>query len=270
MVQLLQQSNINTSNGIISYSKEDNLMWYNLYTNQIKNLRGKVYEPFFQLLDELCLPIDRVPQLHEVSNILRNKTGWVVTKVNELIDYNDFFYLLANKVFPSTTYIRKLGDFSKDPDIFHELFGHCPMLLDKNYSVFLNKLAKFALRCPRLEQIILQRFLWYTIEVGLIKTSQGLRIYGGALISSPQESVYSLESNKPERKTFDLLDVSRSPYRADILQTNYYFIEDLNELYNLKFSIENLSSITKLAKQLGEYPAKFRIENNKYTNANIF
>ncbi len=270
MVQLLQQSNINTSNGIISYSKEDNLMWCNLYTSQIENLRGKVYEPFFQLLDELCLPIDRVPQLHEVSSILINKTGWVVSRVNELINYNDFFYLLANKVFPSTTYIRKLGNFSKDPDIFHELFGHCPMLLDKNYSVFLNKLAKFALKCPRLEQIVLQRFLWYTIEVGLIQTSQGLRIYGGALISSPQESVYSLESDQPERKTFNLLDISRTPYRADILQTNYYIIENLSELYNLEFSIENLSSITKLAKQLGEYPAKFRIEDNKYTNANIF
>jgi len=270
MVQLLQQSDVSISNDTILYSEEDNFIWYNLYTSQIEVLKDRVYEPFLELLNELCLPKDRVPQLYEVSNVLRNKTGWTIAKVNDLIPYNDFFNLLANKVFPSTTYIRTLSVFSKDPDIFHELFGHCPMLLNSNYSLFLSKIAKFALQCPRLEQIILQRFLWYTIEVGLIQTSQGLRIYGGALISSPQESIYSLESSEPERKIFDLLDISRSPYRADVLQTTYYFISSFEELYNFEFSLEKLSIIIKAAKQLGEYPAKFKIEDNKYTNANIF
>jgi len=270
MVQLLQRNDINISNDKVFYSEEDNLMWCSLYSNQIKTLRGRVYEPFFELLNELCLPKDRVPQLYEVSNTLRNKTGWTVAKVDDLIPYNDFFSLLANKVFPSTTYIRKLSGFSRDPDIFHELFGHCPMLLDRNYSIFLTKIAKFALQCPHLEQIILQRFLWYTIEVGLIQTSQGLRIYGGALISSSQESVYSLESGEPERKIFNLLDISRSPYRADVLQTTYYFISNFEELYSLEFSLEKLSILIKAAQQLGEYAAKFKIEDNKYTNVNIF
>lgn len=272
MVQLLQQSNVSTDglSDRVTYSEKDNLMWHNMYTKQIDTLKGRVHESFFDLLNELSLPKDRVPQLYEVSNVLRNKTGWVVSRVDDLIPYNDFFILLANKIFPSTTYIRQSEGFSRDPDIFHELFGHCPMLLDENYSLFLTKLTKFALQCPRLEQIILQRFLWYTIEVGIIRTSQGLRIYGGALVSSSQESVYALESKEPERKRFDLLDISRSPYRADVLQSMYYIIDNLEELYDLEFSLEKLCAIINTARQLGEYPAKFQVEDNKYTNVNAF
>lgn len=271
MTSLLQQSSISVLNDNILYSQEDNLMWFNLYNKQINTLKGRVYDKFFDLLDELSLPRDRVPQLYEVSKILRKKSGWTITRVDNLIPYNDFFDLLANKVFPSTTYIRSLGgDFSKDPDIFHELFGHCPMLLDLNYSKFLNNIAVLALQCSRLEQILLQRFLWYTIEVGLIQTSKGLRIYGGALISSPQEAIYSLESQEPERKRFNLLDISRSPYRADLLQNTYFFIEDFNELYNNNISVKNLTILVETAKKLGEYPAKFKVENNRYTSANVF
>ena len=118
--------------------------------------------------------------------------------------------------------------------------------------------------------MIIQRFLWYTIEVGLIQTSHGLRIYGGALISSPQQVIYSLESKEPERKAFNLLEIARSPYRADVLQSTYYIINDFQELYNFEFSLKKLSNVVADAKRLGEYQAKFNIENNKYTNVNIF
>lgn len=270
MTQLLQQSNRGILNDTVLYSQKDDFMWYSLYTRQIEILKDKVHESFFELLAELNLPKDRVPQLYEVSETLRKKSGWTITKVDSLISYNNFFSLLANKIFPSTRYIRTLDGFSKDPDIFHELFGHCPMLLNEKYSSFLNNLAKFALQLPQLEQTLLQRFIWYTIEVGLIKTSQGLRIYGGALISSPQESVYSLESDEPERKLFNIVDIFRTPYRADVLQGTYFFINTFDELYNYKISLENLNELTNVVKQLGEYPAKFVVEHNKYTSVNIF
>lgn len=270
MVQLLQQSNGHIINEKIFYTEEENFMWYQLYSKQIEILHNRVYKHFFELLAELKLPKNRVPQLYEVSNILRNKTGWTLTRVDGLIPYNDFFALLANKVFPSTIYLRKLDKFSKDPDIFHELFGHCPMLLDPDYSVFLNRIAKIALECSPLEQILLQRLLWFTLEVGLIQTSEGLKIYGGALISSSQESIYSLEENDSEKKEFDLIDIFRSPYRADVLQTTYYIIKDFNELNNIDLSSQRLSDITKSAIQLGEYPAKFEIEYNRYTSVHCF
>ena len=272
MAQLLQQNNANTyrSSNRVTYSEQDNLMWHSIYDKQVNTLKGRVYDHFFDLLNELSLSKDRVPQLYEVSNTLKNKAGWTISRVEGLIPYNDFFNLLANKIFPSTAYIRQFESFSRDPDIFHELFGHCPMLLDKNYSTFLSNIAKFALQCPRLEQIVIQRFLWYTIEVGIIKTSQGLRIYGGALISSSQESVYALESKEPEKKRFDLLSVSRSPYRADVLQSMYYIIDDFEELYDFELSLDKISMVTNAARLLGEYPAKFQVEDNKYTNVNVF
>lgn len=270
MVQLLQQGKDSIINDKVYYTEEDDAMWQKLYKKQIELLNNRVHDQFFELLDELNLNKDRVPQLYEVSNTLQNKTGWTLTRVDGLIPYNDFFSLLANKVFPSTVYLRTLDKFSKDPDIFHELFGHCPMLLNPSYSNFLNNLAKFALKCSRLEQILLQRLLWFTIEVGLIQTKDGLKIYGGALISSPQESVYVLEKNESEKKEFDLLDIFRSPYRADVLQTTYYFIKNLDDLYHIKLSHQKLSDLAKTATQLGEYPAKFRVEYNKYTSVHCF
>jgi len=208
--------------------------------------------------------------LYEPSNIIEKKTGWSIGKVEGLISYDNFFNLLANKIFPSTTYIRKSNGFSRDPDIFHELFGHCPILLDKDYANFLLEIAKFALKCKEFEQMIIQSLLWYTIEVGLIQTSNGLRVYGGALISSAQELIYALESKEPERKEFSLLEIARSPYRADVLQSTYYIINDFQELYNFEFDFKKFSKIASDAKRLGEYKAKFNIEQNKYTNVYIF
>lgn len=270
MVQLLQQGKDSIINNKVFYTEEENSMWSQLYEKQIEILKNRVHEHFFELLEELSLPKDRVPQLYEVSNTLRNKTGWTITRVDGLIPYNDFFGLLANKVFPSTVYLRTLNKFSKDPDIFHELFGHCPMLLDQNYSIFLNNLAKFALSCSKLEQLLVQRLLWFTIEVGLIQTNRGLKIYGGALLSSSQESIYALEENQSEKKRFDLLDIFRSPYRADVLQTTYYFINDFDTLYNIELSSQKLYNLSKIAIKLGEYPAKFDIEYNKYTSVHCF
>ncbi len=269
MTSLLQQSTVNMTNNTVKYSQEDDWMWYNLYNSQVETLKDKVYESFFELLNELCLPKDHVPQLHEVSKVLREKSGWTITRVDNLIPYNDFFNLLANKVFPSTTYIRVSGEFSKDPDIFHELFGHCPMLLNARYSTFINNVAKFALQCNRLEQMLLQRFLWYTIEVGLISTDQGLRVYGGALVSSPKESIYSLVSNTPERKKLDLLDVFRTPYRADVLQGTYFFVNSFDDLYNEYISLQRISDLARVAQQLGEHKAKFEVEYNKYTSVHV-
>ncbi|AZL16359.1 phenylalanine 4-monooxygenase [Rickettsiales endosymbiont of Stachyamoeba lipophora] len=254
----------------INYSSEENKIWKDLYSTQIKLLQNRAHEIFFEYLEQLELPIDRVPQLPDVSDILKSKTGWVLAEVDGLISCSDFFNLLANKIFPSTTYIRKLTDFSIDPDIFHELFGHCPMLLDNRFSKFLTDLAQYAYNQPITEQLLLLRVIWFTIEVGLVKTPEGLRIYGGALLSSPKETIYALEADNVERKKFNILEALRSPYRADMCQAKYFYINNLYELFEIEINDKIFNSLKNQVIKYGEYPAKFKIENNKYTNANIY
>lgn len=254
----------------IVYTENQNLMWNQLYTKQVELLQDRVYDQFWYLFNELGLPKDRIPQLDEVSLILKNKVGWSIARVETGINFNDYASFLSNKVFPSTTFIRESFEFSKDPDIFHEIFGHCPTLLDEKYSNFLQYVSKTALNSPPLEQELLKRLIWFTAEVGLMQTDDGLKVYGSSLISSPQELVYSIENNKSEKKSFNLLDICRSPYRSDIIQTTYYIINNFDELYNIDLSIAHLSNIIKDASRLKEYPAKFEIENNKYVSVNYF
>ncbi len=245
-------------------------MWSKLYTKQVELLQDRVYDEFLYLLDELGLKEDRIPQLDEVSLVLKKKVGWSIIRVDTGIDFNDYCYFLSNKILPSTTFIRESIEFSQDPDIFHEIFGHCPSLLDERYSNFLQRIAKVAIGASTLELVLLRRLLWFTIEVGLIQTDDGLRVYGSSLISSPQELVHSIDNNESEKKPFNLLDICRSPYRSDIIQATYYFINDFAELYNIDLSSANLSNIIEDALKLKEYLARFKIENNKYTSVNCF
>ena len=266
---LSSEINFNTYE-FISYTIEENLVWARLYKKQLQLLRHKAHPYFMALLEDLNLPLNRIPQLEEVSYTLRQRTGWSLVRVDGLIPYNEFFQLLANKLFPSTIKIRSSEKFSKDPDIFHEIFGHCPLLLDVDYSNFLHMIGKIGLNSTIIEQVLLQRLLWFSIEVGLIHTQFGFRIYGGALISSPEEAQYAINSNKVKIKEFNILEVCRSPFRADVLQSVYYYINSFKDLYNVDLSKQNISRIVREASALGEYPAKFKVEFNKYSSVGYF
>lgn len=258
------------ANDQMIYSDNENAIWENLYNNQIELLKNKAFDKFLNNLDYLALPKASVPQLTEVSTKIKSVTGWQLVPVEGLIDYQNFFNLLANRKFPSTTYIRKSSELnlSKDPDIFHEIFGHSPMLLDIKYATAIQNFASTALKAPKLLQPLLQRVLWFTIETGLINTKNGLRIYGSSILSSALETIYSLNSNIPLRKNFSLIDVMRTPYRADILQPIYYVIDSYESLFDLLNEHDLILHSANQAYNLGEYKAHFPIVHNKYISIN--
>ena len=149
-------------------------------------LKGRACDEFIRGLALLNLPNDRVPQLHEINAVLASTTGWQVVQVPALINFDSFFKLLANKQFPVATFIRSNEDFDylQEPDVFHEIFGHCPLLTDPAFAHFTHTYGKLGYAASPKERQYLARLYWFTVEFGLVKTADGLRIYGGGILSS--------------------------------------------------------------------------------------
>ncbi len=162
-------------------------------------------------------------------------TQWSLEPVPALIPAQQFFTLLANRQFPVATFIRHPDDldYVAEPDIFHELFGHCPLLMHAPYADFVQAYGQLSLQAPASIQEQLARLFFYTIETGLIQTADGLRIYGGGILSSKNESIYSLESPLPERVPFDIERIITHSFRLDKLQDIYFVIDDFKILYEL-------------------------------------
>lgn len=250
------------SQGMVHYSTEDHHVWQVLFERQIKLLPGRACDAFLHGLTKLGLSVDNIPQLPDVSRNLSALTGWRVVPVEALISPREFFQLLAARCFPAATFIRSVEelDYVTEPDIFHELFGHCPMLTDQVYADFIHDYASYVLTCPESDWLLLQRLFWFTVEFGLISTDMGLRVYGGGILSSISEIVYSVESSEAMRALFDPLVVYRTPYRIDRLQPIYFVIHDFQQLYDcIKY---NLSETLHRVRQLGEFPPFFPVEPN--------
>ncbi len=248
--------------GLISYSAEENRVWSLLFERQMKLLPGRASDEFLQGLNALSLVSDHIPQLVDVSQRLTTLTGWQVEPVEALISAREFFELLAARRFPAATFIRTAEelDYVTEPDIFHELFGHCPMLTHQVYADFIHDYACYVLTRPESEWALLQRLFWFTVEFGLINTKQGLRAYGGGILSSISETVYSVESDQSMRVLFDPLVAFRTPYRIDRLQAIYFVINDYQQLYDCVKS--NLAELIERAHALGEYPPFFPVDEN--------
>lgn len=242
------------AHGLIAYTEAENKTWETLYHRQIKIVESRACEEYLQGLEILNLPQNHVPQCQEVSKVLQQKTGWSVVPVAALISFNDFFTLLANKQFPAASFIRTIEeiDYLKEPDIFHEIFGHCPLLTNPVYADFMWEYGKIGLHATAQERVLLARLFWFTVEFGLIQTSRGLRIYGAGILSSKEETIYALESPLPVRKPFSALDVLRTPYRYDEIQKIYFMINQYEDLFNLLKS--NMIELVHEAQRLGEHP----------------
>ncbi len=248
--------------GWIDYSFEENRVWQLLFTRQAKELPGRACDQYLDGLAKLKLTADHIPQLPDVSRVLSQLTNWQVVPVPALISARGFFELLASRRFPAATFIRCEAelDYVKEPDIFHELFGHCPMLTSPIYADFMQRYAQLVLSCDEADWPLLQRLFWFTVEFGLITTTQGLRIYGGGILSSVSESVYSVESDIPIRALLNPLVSFRTPYRIDMLQSVYFVIQDFKELYDL-VSL-NIKNLIGQARSLGEFPPCFPADEN--------
>lgn len=265
--------NENSSPELIKYSGKDHKTWEYLYKTQIYNLQDIAYYKMLKYLNELSLPKDHIPQLYEISNVLYKRTGWQVCRVEDLIDGDVFFQMLANREFPSTIYIRDDEEalLSRDPDIFHEIFGHCPILLDKKYASLFEKIGVLGLQFDKIQRGFLQRLFWFTFETGLFNSAYGLKIYGGSLLSSIKESRYAVKDVEPIRRAFDIINIFRTSYRADLLQPIYYVISNFSKLYTMLDNVDQIKKNMDLAYNLGEFFPLFQveIEYSKYINYNI-
>lgn len=247
--------------GYIEYSGVEDRTWATLYARQMEVLPGRACDAYLEGHRTLGLPADRVPQLPEVNEVLRATTGWEVAAVPALIGFQEFFELLASKRFPAATFIRRPEDldYLPEPDIFHEVFGHCPLLTDPVFAEFSERYGKLGIGATREERVLLARIYWFTVEFGLIQQAQddggGLRIYGAGILSSPGEAVYSLEDQEVERAPFDPAVMLRTPYRIDIYQSVYFVIESFQQIFETMD--EGILPRIREALELGDLPARF-------------
>lgn len=242
--------------GFIHYSDSEHQVWNTLITRQMKVLEGRACQEYFDGIEQLALPHERIPQLGEINKVLNASTGWSVAQVPALIPFQTFFELLASKRFPVATFIRTPQelDYLQEPDIFHEIFGHCPLLTNPWFAEFTHTYGKLGLAASKEQRVYLARLYWMTIEFGLVDTPQGRRIYGGGILSSPKETVYSL-SSEPEHQGFDPLEAMRTPYRIDILQPLYFVLPELKRLFDLAH--EDIMGLVQQAMALGLHAPKF-------------
>ncbi|RUO79429.1 phenylalanine 4-monooxygenase [Pseudidiomarina taiwanensis] len=243
--------------GVIHWSAEENQIWHDLVARQLQHIPGKACDEYMHGLELLDLPKDRIPQLAEINQVLERETGWQVAQVPALIPFDEFFRLLANKQFPVATFIRTREEFDylQEPDIFHEIFGHCPLLTNPAFAHFTHKYGQLGLNASPKERVYLARLYWFTVEFGLLQTADGIRIYGGGILSSPGETEYAVNSDKAERKPLVPLDALRTPYRIDIMQPIYYTLESTEQLFEI--ADLDIMSLVHEAMELGLFEPKF-------------
>jgi len=254
------QSKTSDKHGIISWSDEENAMWSELYNRQIPLLQKRACAQYMDGLSLLSLPSDAIPQLPDIDKVLIAQTGWKTAEVPALINFESFFRLLANKQFPVATFIRSREEFDylQEPDIFHEVFGHCPLLTDPAFAHFTHTYGKLGLQASKEDRVYLARLYWFTVEFGLVRCpseKDKLKIYGGGILSSPGETLYALDSETPVRKPLTAVDALRTPYRIDIMQPLYYVLPHFDHLYEL--AEMDIMALVEEAKSLGLFPPMF-------------
>ncbi len=256
------QAKVVDDKGFVKYTEQEHSVWQQLYDRQMQILPNRACDEHIAGLEILGLSSDKIPQLPDINQRLKSITGWTVSPVEALISHKDFFTLLANKIFPAATFIRRQEELNyvKEPDIFHEIFGHCPMLTQVDFANFTQKYAEKVLTMPESDWPLMQRLFWFTVEFGLIQTANGVRAYGGGILSSIGETIYSVEDHQPLRVLYDPMTVMRTPYRIDQMQPIYFVINNYAQLYNLMQ--QDIEPILQLTRQLGELPALFEADLN--------
>jgi phenylalanine-4-hydroxylase len=215
------------------YTAAEHQVWITLYERQTALLPGRACDPFLKGLDALDLHRAGIPEFGRINEELQRLTGWTVVAVPGLVPDDVFFEHLANRRFPAGRFIRKPEelDYLQEPDVFHDVFGHVPMLTDPTFADYMQAYGEGGLRALHLGQLHnLARLYWYTVEFGLLQTPGGLRIYGAGIVSSHAESIFALDDPSPNRLGFDLGRVMRTPYRIDDFQQVYFVVPSLQAL----------------------------------------
>jgi phenylalanine-4-hydroxylase len=217
----------------LDYSADDHAMWDYLFARQSDMLPGRAADAFLRGLDVLKLSKPGIPDYAELNARLMAATGWQVVAVPGLVPDAVFFDHLANRQFPAGNFIRRSDqiDYLQEPDVFHDVFGHVPMLADPVFADYMAAYGRGGGRSLGFNAIDhLARLYWYTVEFGLIQQADGLRIYGAGILSSFGESIFALDDDSPNRIGFDLMRLMRTPYRIDDYQQNYFVVDSLDIL----------------------------------------
>jgi phenylalanine-4-hydroxylase len=215
------------------YTAADHATYRRLYERQLQQLPGLACDEFISAVQQLGTP-ELIPRFDDISERLMKATGWQIVGVPGLIPEEAFFALLAERRFPVTDWIRTPAEFDYvvEPDIFHDLFGHVPLLFNPVFADYMQAYGAGGLKASRLDACeLLARLYWYTVEFGLIHTPQGLRAYGAGILSSAGELRHSVTSPEPERVGFDLQRLMRSRYRIDTFQASYFVIDSFQQLF---------------------------------------
>jgi phenylalanine-4-hydroxylase len=219
-----------------NYTAEEHRVWKTLFERQSKLLPGRACDEFIQGMRNLTMDTDQIPDFRRLSEVLMKRTGWQVVAVPGLVPDEVFFDHLANRRFPAGHFIRKPEelDYLEEPDVFHDVFGHVPMLMHPVFADYMQAYGVGGLRARNLGMLPnLARVYWYTVEFGLIKQSEGLRIYGSGIASSYTETFFALDDASPNRIRFDVERVMRTQYRIDDFQETYFVIDGFDDLLNL-------------------------------------
>ena len=240
------------------YSDTDHGVWQQLYRRQREILPGRASDAFLRAQDTMGMTPDRIPKFSELNKVLDDATGWQIVGVEGLLPELVFFDHLANRRFPVSWWIRRPDqiDYIEEPDLFHDLFGHVPLLMDPMFADYLVAYGKGGVKAHDIgpEALMqLARLYWYTVEFGLIRQPDGLRIYGAGIVSSKGESIYSLESEAPNRIGFDLERVMRTRYRIDSFQQTYFVIDSYEQL--IEATLPDFTPIYARLHDAAAYPA---------------
>jgi len=217
-----------------TYSAADHDLYRRLHERQAAQLPGLACEEFIAAVEQLGSP-SQIPRFDALSEKLRRATGWEVVAVPGLIPEEAFFSLLSRRRFPVTGWIRKPEEFDYvvEPDVFHDLFGHVPLLFNPMFADYMQAYGAGGLKASRLGSCEhLARLYWYTVEFGMIATPAGLRAYGAGILSSAGELRYSVNSSAPQRLGFDLERIMRTRYKIDSYQGTYFVIDSFKQLFD--------------------------------------
>lgn len=239
--------------GWAHYTAAEHATWKTLFERQTCLLPGRACDEFVQGMRALPIGPDRIPDFAALSEVLQPRTGWQVVAVPGLVPDEVFFEHLANRRFPAGNFIRRPEqlDYLEEPDVFHDVFGHVPMLMNPAIADFIQAYGQGGLRAQRLGHLQhLARLYWYTIEFGLLQQHGGLRLYGAGIASSYAETRFCLDDASPHRIGLTLERVMRTHYRIDDFQETYFVIRDLDAL--LEFTRIDFAPLYEHVQQLPE------------------
>jgi phenylalanine-4-hydroxylase len=217
------------------YTTEDFLVWKTLFNRQMPILEELASYEYLAGLKQVRFTGERIPDFKEVNQILGDLTGWTLVVVPGIINEEDFFSLLSQKKFPATTWLRKFSqlDYLPEPDMFHDVFAHVPLLSNAKFCEFFQTIGLLGVEHRQFPDVLamLGRLYWFTVEFGLIRSDEKLKIYGAGILSSHGETKFSV-SNEPTHLNFDVEVIMNTEFENDKIQNKYFVIGSFDDLYH--------------------------------------